>query len=483
MPGTPIEDEPDVTADAMAGDSTPIDALTVPQDLATVFLAMIGLLIVHGIGEQRRGETTAKLIAGLKAAYGDAVDVSLDRDQYPNAVTVDGQTVRLYEVHWADFLSATASKGTFSWNTINTVVWHPLWCHRLGLLPPTEYSATLVWWRLVTLVPLAPVSYLMYVGARFFAQILDRPRLHAFEERMRKERLPARERALAYASFTSDSPTLVDEMLDSVVADVPNYMGSIVEGKGCAFQILQCFHAQLAYARKDGCDTIHVLAHSLGTVIAFHALSGLGQPADEPAPAPARLFTIGSPLEKVRFFWPWTLRAGQPSANPDFQWVNFHNRADRVSGDLRRFAAFSRLRNVRLTGGGGLLRSHVVYERSPEFLSVLTEALFGAPAAPRVGWVVRLKDRLLTWGENLLAPFGLIVTIAFGLAFVVLLVIGPAYLVSLPFRWALGETWGVRIENGLALFTLFGMTTAMILRVRGWRADARTLCERACEHR
>jgi hypothetical protein len=111
------------------------------------------------------------------------------------------------------------------------------------------------------------------------------------------------------------------------------------------------------------------------------------------------------------------------------------SRGSRI-GSLKRFAAFSRLRNVRLTGGGGLLRSHVVYERSPS-------------------------------------------SIAFGLAFVVLVVIGPAYLVSLPFCWALGETLGVRIENGFALFTLFGMTTAMVLRIRSWRQDARMLCERA----
>ena len=58
---------------------------------------MIALLIVHGIGEQRRGETTAKLITGFKAAYGDAVDVGLDGDGYPNAVTANGRTVRLYE--------------------------------------------------------------------------------------------------------------------------------------------------------------------------------------------------------------------------------------------------------------------------------------------------------------------------------------------------------------------------------------------------
>ncbi len=442
---------------------------------------MNALLIVHGIGEQRRGETTAKLLVGLKAAYGDAVHVEHDGDEYPTAVTANGQTVRLYEVHWADILSAAASKGTFTWRIPNTIVWHPMWCRRLGLLSSPEYRAALVWWRVVTLVPLAPVGYLAFLGARFLAQILDKPRREAFEERMRKQKLSIAERSRAYASFTTDTPTRIDEILDSVVADVPNYMGSIVEGKGPAFEILRRFHTQLARAHSDGCETIHVLAHSLGTVIAFHALSGLGQAAGEPAPAPSRLFTIGSPLEKIRFFWPWTLRAAQPSVHPDFQWVNFYHRADPVSGHLKRFAAFSRLQNVRLKGGGGLLRSHVVYERSPEFLSVLTGALFGAPAAPRVSWSTRLKDGVLTWGENLLGPFALMSAVVFGLAFVVLMVLLPAYLVAWPFRWMGAETMGLRVQTGLAWFTIFGMSVAMLQHAWSRCKDARQFCERACE--
>ena len=46
---------------------------------------MIALLIVHGIGEQRRGETTAKLITGFKAAYGDAVDDRVSCVEWPRA--------------------------------------------------------------------------------------------------------------------------------------------------------------------------------------------------------------------------------------------------------------------------------------------------------------------------------------------------------------------------------------------------------------
>lgn len=440
---------------------------------------MVGLLIVHGIGEQRRGQTTEKLLTGMKAAYGDALQIERDADKYPIAVTANGRTVRLYEVYWADVLSAAKSRGTFTWKIPNTLVWHPAWCRHLGMLPSPEYSSTLVRWRVCTLVPLVPAGYLLYVGARFLAQILDKPRREAFEEKLRAQKLSIVERSKATAAFTSDTPTLIDDLLDSVVADIPNYMGSIVAGEGPAFEILERFHTQMAQAQKDGCDEVYVLAHSLGTVVAFHALSGVGLPPGSPAPAPRRFFTIGSPLEKIRFFWPWTVRAAQPSTDPDFQWINFHHRADRVSGDLRRFAAFCALRNIRLKGGGGLVRSHVVYERSPEFLSVLTGALFGTSVAPRIAPLARLKDIALSWGENLLGPLLAVSATLFGLMFVVAVVLIPGWLVAWPFRWFGADTLGLHVQNGVALFTLFGWTTGMLLQMRDRRNDAKQTCESA----
>ncbi len=438
------------------------------------------LLIVHGIGEQRRGETTAKLLVGLKAAYGNAIQVEHDGEGIAASVTANGQTVRLYEVYWAEILSAEKSRGTFTWRTPNTVVWHPMWCRRLGLLPSLEYSGVLVWWRVLTLVPLVPAGYLAYLGTRFISTLFDKSRQEAFEKRMQKENLPFIERSIAYANFTSTDGTGVDEVLDSVVADVPNYMQSIVAGEGPAFEILKRFHAEMERARRDGCDVVHVLAHSLGTVVAFHALSGLGLAAGQTRPSPSRLFTIGSPLEKIRFFWPWTVRMEAP-LDPDFQWVNFHHRADRVSGSLTRFARNFKLHNVRLKGGGGLLRSHVVYERSPEFLSVLTATLFDAPATPQVGRLQRVKDRVLALGENLLGPVALILAIVIGLSFVAMIVLLPAYLVAWPFRLAGAEAVGLRVQTGMALFTLFGFTAAMLSHAWTRCKDARQVCERACD--
>jgi NO-binding membrane sensor protein with MHYT domain len=127
-----------------------------------------------------------------------------------------------------------------------------------------------------------------------------------------------------------------------------------------------------------------------------------------------------------------------------------------------------------------LLRSHVVYERSPEFLSVLTAALFGAPATPHVGRLARVKDRAMGWGENLLGPVALILAIVIGLSFVAMTVLLPAYLVAWPFRLAGAETIGLRVQNGVAVFTLFGLTASMLTRAWGHCKDARQVCERAC---
>jgi hypothetical protein len=63
--------------------------------------------------------------------------------------------------------------------------------------------------------------------------------------------------------------------------------------------------------RNDGCQSIHIVAHSLGTVVMYHALRGFGVDnavrADRPTLSEAmatieHLYTIGSPLEKIRFF-------------------------------------------------------------------------------------------------------------------------------------------------------------------------------------
>ena len=132
-----------------------------------------------------------------------------------------------------------------------------------------------------------------------------------------------------------------------------------------------------------------------------------------------------------------------------------YHRADRVSGDLkedppRPFARFETFASQEAAVSVPTL----VYERSPNSASVLTEALFRAsrttPHAVRA-----TEGRGTVLGRSLLGLFTAILAVAVGLGFVVAVVLIPAYLVAWPFRWFGAETLAFEVSNGMALFTLF----------------------------
>ena len=421
------------------------------------------LLIVHGIGEQLRGQTTEKLIHGLSAAFGSQLAVTRDADGHATAVMACGVRVALYEVFWADLLTREKNRGALTWSTLSTLVWHPLLCRRAKLLSATEYPAPLVLAWLAFLLPASLLAYPIAHGARVLVQPFDEERQKRMRDRVKD--MPFLQRAQAVANAAAHDETMVEATLEGVVADVPNYMSSAASGEGVAFDVLARFHAAMRDARGQH-DEIFILAHSLGTVVAYHALTGMGQtPGDSPY-APRRLFTIGSPLEKIRFFWPWTILGRRPSAHPEFQWTNFYHRMDTVSGALRRFTAWAPVENVRLKGGGGLLRSHVVYERSPEFLGTLTKALFGEATVPPIAWWRRLLDRAITTAENLAAPIAVIVAMLLGLAAMAIVVLAFPYFVSVVLRALGADVWAGRVADGLSLFMLLGMSMVVVRQVR-----------------
>jgi len=417
------------------------------------------LLIVHGIGEQLRGQTTEKLVQGLSAAFGTQLVVKRDQDGHAIEVAAHGVSVAFYEVFWADLLTREKNRGAMTWSTLPTLVWHPLLCRRAKLLSATEYPATLVLAWLALLLPASLLAYPIAQGARVLVQPFD-------EERQKRLRARAKDmrflqRAEAYANSAAHDETLVEATLEGVVADIPNYMSSAARGEGVAFDVLARFHAAMRDARGRH-EEIHILAHSLGTVVAYHALTGMGQPPGESPYAPRRLFTIGSPLEKIRFFWPWTIVGRRPSSDPEFRWTNFYHRMDTVSGALRRFTAWAPVENVRLKGGGGLLRSHVVYERSPEFLGTLTQELFGEATVPRIAWWRRLLDRAITTGENLAGPIALVVSMLLGLGAIAIALLAFPYFVSVVLRWLGAGAWAGRVADGLSLVMLVGMSVFVI---------------------
>ncbi|MEZ4702565.1 MAG: hypothetical protein R2834_19685 [Rhodothermales bacterium] len=475
----------------------------------------VGLLIVHGIGEQKAGETRDKLVHGLSRAYGDRLRVA---ESDPVDLELDGKTVRLYEVYWADLLSGDRVRDSFRWGVVQALGWFPWLNWKHGLLKPPLHSRALILAWSVVLVPATLSLYLLYLGARFFAQLGqealgsgEKPVVSVEPGAGRWARLRATSNA--YAAQAREGRTPVEDLLDGFAGDVTNYMASLcgavdagTDLDGAAGAILQRFYRAAADACDDGCETIQILSHSLGTVVAYHGLTGrlLEQAEGDPGARRydlmgrlTRLYTIGSPLEKIRFFWPSTiaetpvgtltargdtmvLAAGGEPVEGRFRWDNFYHRFDRVSGRLKRFDHWGAVVNHALKGGGGLVRSHVIYEQSPEFLDAISEGLFGAPAGYRPSRAARLRDGLVSSLENLGLPIGMMVPLLFGIVLGVAVALVPGYLLSLPVRWLGFDSWVGVVQGvpavlmGISILyaaTLGGLHKADALHARWTRRD------------
>jgi len=264
----------------------------------------------------------------------------------------------------------------------------------------------------------------------------------------------------------------VDAMLDEFAADVFNYVNSAgdtfpekpktsAELRGVYRQIVERFYERLKRARDDGCESLQVVAHSLGTVVTYHALRGLrfdvsfradGHAVAEACTRVEHIYTIGSPLEKIRFFWP-RLRPSQNLAGErPLAWDNFISYFDPVAGALRRYREWGEVRNHHLLGGG-FLSGHVVYERSAAFLEAFTQGLLGEPATLHRSTGQRIRDYLLLLGETLLAPVGLLVLVVVGAGLWVFMAALLPFLASLPFRpFYPAEKWGPIVDYATLAF-------------------------------
>lgn len=412
----------------------------------------IGLLLVHGIGEQRPEQVLNRFVSSFTRSMPTAVP---DDPDEPTELRVGKRTIRIYEVYWADLLSGEVVRNSFDFETMLALPWFPGLNRKKGLYRPGEYRRWMLPLRAAQLLLLSLAGAFAYWGVKWAVavplEVFRRYRRGASRKQVSEDlKDPFREilHAARGRGFVRDPRfgAMADFLLDRFAADVLTYVASSrgalpssSELAGRAPEILSRFHAALRQADLDGCGEIQILAHSLGTVVAFHALSGYGLPA---CPGPAgpndrdplarvtRIYTIGSPLEKIRFLWPQLVREEDlgalryrdgmacripgPVRLP--RWDNFVGRYDAVSGKLRRFGPVVNHR-VR---GGGFLRSHTTYERSPEFMDELIEGLTG-DRPPRRSLVERFLRRagrmVVLYFENLfLAPNLLVILVLTGLA-------------------------------------------------------------------
>lgn len=393
----------------------------------------VAVLVVHGIGRQERGEALCKLLTGLQRLQPDSVRTD---SQGRVRATIGGQPARFYEVYWADLLMGDDTFGAFEMNEVRSFAWFPLFNLWRGSYEHETYSRIrLVFWCLV--LPLITLLLAVaHAGLSFVAQLVE-----AFKGRRHRKKLDLDDAGTLGAVMRklagrSSRYTEVDQILDEYAGDVFAYVNSAArafhreKGERPKFvredvfeRIVGRFNEQLLHAQANGCAAIQVVAHSLGTVVTYHALSGLrcdsarGRDAEAIEAALAKvshLYTIGSPLEKIRFFWP-RLRSGEaPPAWELVEWDNFVSFFDPVAGRLRRFGAAEKVDNHYLLGGG-FISAHTVYERSQAFLSTLGRGISGREIRlQRTPWE-RLKDVGLLALETMAAPTALLGVLVLGI--------------------------------------------------------------------
>jgi len=410
--------------------------------------AAIGVLVVHGIGAQKPGEAVGKLIAGLSR-----VERDFGANGHDGVLTLGGQPVRLYEVYWADLLMGAASRDAFRIEEMQSVTWFPL----LNLLRRNYPKGT---WSFLKLAWCAlPLFNFLLLFAYFGAGMIA--------EMIKGDRKPSRS-----IRRTAEDARLkvIKEILGEYVGDVFSYVSSAGNGEGVYDQIVQRFYAQLVKAQADRCAAIHVVAHSLGSVVTYHALSGLGFHGHDAVRAACanvrRVYTIGSPLEKIRVFWPRLTPDAPLLGGSKIEWDNFQSYFDPVAGRLRQVAEWGELRNHGLLGGG-FFRGHLVYEHSPVFLAALTRGLAGRELPLERTPQERRRDFFVLLGETLLAPFVLIVVLLLGAAVFAGTAALIPYLLSLVLGPAILKT-GFLIMLGLMAFVL-----SVAPAIRAWEAHSR----------
>lgn len=418
------------------------------------------LLVVHGIGTQKRGDVLCQCVRGLLAVcQGARLFDAAAKPTMPDEIRTKNldhvrirqgsHEIRLYEVYWADLLPDAVVDRSFSKFDFEETTWFPLLNWRAGLLPREEYSPPLVAFRTFEL-------WLLQVVMSFALEIVIASR------------------------------KVRSTVLDQTAADVWNYVHSLAGELaadsplvGSSERILDRFKSTWERARSEGQPNseIHVIAHSLGSVVAYH---GMAQRL--PEKSIDRFVTVGSPLEKVRFIWAKLFPA---KFQWTCEWLNFYTPSDPVSGKLKRFDLDQqrRIRNVRFWGVGGFGEAHVGYFRDPRVMRIVADGLAAPSAASThnsVGpsWLLRrLIDIAVPIATAILVLLGVVITCLFFYAVIWLtsaLVEYPLRLVSPSFSGKVGHVWRIlgswiALPLWLLFLTKDGYNRAATRHRRYWR--------------
>jgi hypothetical protein len=476
--------------------------------------ARIGLLLVHGIGEQRPGEFLAQFVDGFRLLLGhDRVRDVARRGPAPErrqihaaTIELDDRTVFLYEVHWADLIGDDLARGAFDPADLFVVTWLP-WFNKLAGLPGFDrYTKRQIFWRTVRLVPLSVLFFFGYLGLRACPHVTwaweslaamvsradratDRRSSAAAGRKVGQKLLGLKHRRRVTTPLLDlerlEHRGWLDNLLDRFAGDVVNCVISMagqprfredittarsalrellgaestpskvtaldtrlrqetsrLDGlKTLADRILSRFGSVASIAvEEDRCTELQVLGHSLGSFIAYQAMNlpGAAMPersdadgsrCDSPLPRLTRFYTIGSPLQKLQFFWPGLVvaRRAHPAiraegsnetawipADSSFLWENFYSVSDRVSGELRGYEAWGGVANTPIPGLGGVATAHIGYGGNRRFLCALASGLGAGIVEKPDPLRVRIAARVWSGLQAMLLPLSVAVVCTLG---------------------------------------------------------------------
>lgn len=423
----------------------------------------VGLLVVHGMGKPKEGATRDSVVRGLRKAYPEARFETHDKHA---DMIYKGRRVRVYEVYWGPVLMGKTIHGSFSIRSIYEFVWFPSLNNlEKGSVHEKDYDKKLVMWWRTRLLPLA-----MFAGAIYFAITI--PLLVAG-----KIVSPV----LKFVLGREVKPkSAVDNWLAERIGDVFNYVNAYVcipdpsrnPVPDAPQKIYAAFQDVLEVAARE-CSEVQILGHSLGTVVVHHALTRFSDQtrklvafskAQEPTGRPPLTFiyTIGSPLEKIRFFWPKV--ALEMNYEGEIKWYNFQSRADVVAGTLKLYRPSDNdnVKNYQIRGGGGLITAHTGYRSHPTFLSIFGPRLTGFETAVQPSaqwrWLRSLQNHL----ETVVATFALGALILVGMAIFFGVGYGGAQVV-LQYAGDEVEAWKWVTPNMIAFASGLVLTSIMIV--------------------
>ncbi len=323
----------------------------------------IGLVVVHGVGRQRPGETSTLLVRSLLAAppFAAASGRLIGRrlaeggggrgaDQ---ALTLAARAargelrVRIYEAYWGDL----ATRYT-PWDLVR---------YRLWLLGTLTFPIVNLLRRRYRPQPIPLVAFLRSYAALAATGIAAHLSDLALRVALRALALRGTERK-------------VNRVILEYAGDVYRFVGAAgLERR----RILERVAEPVARAAAEN-DEVQIAGHSLGSALAFDALTA-GLLTTQEAVKLRALHTWGSPLDKIYFVWPARLGfALDPLPARPLRWLNWHHRRDPIGGSLDFFDSVAGLaapENHVYSAPGPLASAHVDYWTRSEVVASLLHAL------------------------------------------------------------------------------------------------------------